>query len=127
MEEDERAIRQVIADWITASAAGDADRLSDLIAEDAVFSVPGREPFGKPDFFEAFRAMADLQMETESQIVELQLIGDWAFVRSHIRVAVTPPAGEARRHAGFTLTLFRKDGHGQWRLARDANMLVPEP
>ena len=35
-----------------------------------------------------------------------------------------PPGGEPVRRAGYTLTLLHKEADGQWRLARDANLLT---
>jgi hypothetical protein len=43
---------------------------------------------------------------------------------SKLEVTVTPPDGSAPiRRKGHTLTILRKV-RGQWRLARDANLLV---
>ena len=47
MTDDERAIRQVIETWMQASRDGDTATVLSLMTEDAVFMVPGREPFGK--------------------------------------------------------------------------------
>ena len=44
---DERAIRELVATWMTASQAGDIDTVLGLMTDDVVFMVPGHEPFGK--------------------------------------------------------------------------------
>jgi ketosteroid isomerase-like protein len=62
-------------------------------------------------------------MEGSSEIRELQVLGDWAYLRNHITVAVTAPGGKAMKRAGYTLTVLRKEG-GKWLLARDANLLT---
>ena len=54
MSEDERAIRDLVARWMAASRAGDLDTVLGLMSDDALFLVPGREPFGK----DAFAAMS---------------------------------------------------------------------
>ena len=59
-----------------------------------------------------------------ASIVELRVLGDWAYLRNHIELTVTPPSGEVMRRSGYTLTILRKEPDGRWRLARDANMLV---
>ncbi|WP_448949829.1 YybH family protein [Labrys neptuniae] len=124
MTEDEKAIRQVVETWISASQRGDIATVLGLMTDDAIFMVPGREPFGKEVFAAASRGQADAKMEGSSEIVELQVLGEWAFIRNHIDLTMTPPDGEAVRRAGYTLTLLRKQADGQWRLARDANLLA---
>ena len=55
MTDDERAIRDLIATWMRASEAGDVNTVMSLMADDVIFMVPGREPFGK----EVFRAASE--------------------------------------------------------------------
>jgi uncharacterized protein (TIGR02246 family) len=126
MTEDERAIRQVVATWMQASQSGDAATVLSLMTEDVIFMVPGQEPFGR----EAFETAASQPSATRSQIdgtndiVEIQILGNWAFTRNRIDLSITSPTGELGRRAGYTLTLFRKEADGCWRLARDANLLM---
>jgi len=47
MTEDEGAIGQLVAAWVTASQAGDTQTVLDLMADDVLFLVPGQKPFGK--------------------------------------------------------------------------------
>ena len=122
MTDDERAIRDLVATWISASRAGDVAAVIDLMTDDAVFMVPGREPFGKDAFAAAAQGMRSVQMEGTSDIRELQVLGDWAYLRNYLTVTVTPPGGAPMRRAGWTLTILRKID-GRWRLARDANLL----
>jgi len=123
MTDDERAIRQVIETWMQASRDGDTATVLSLMTEDAVFMVPGREPFGREAFAATSNAMAGVRLDGTSDIVELQVEGDIAFSRNHIDLTMTPPSGEAVRRAGYTLTLYRKGADGRWRLMRDANLL----
>jgi len=122
MTDDERAIRDLVATWISASRAGDVAAVLDLMADDAVFMVPGREPFGKEAFAAAAQGMRTVQMEGTSDIRELRVLGDWAYIRNYLTVTVTPAGGAPMRRAGWTLTILRKID-GRWRLARDANLL----
>jgi uncharacterized protein (TIGR02246 family) len=124
MTEDERAIRQVVETWMTASRAGDHATVLSLMTDDAVFMVPGREPFGKAAFAEAAQAQGGARIDGQSEIRELQVLDGWAFLRSHIEVAMTPPGGETIHRSGYTLTIMRKGADGRWRLARDANLLT---
>jgi ketosteroid isomerase-like protein len=52
------------------------------------------------------------------------VLGDWAFSRNHIDLTMSPPSGEPVRRSGYTLTLYRKEADGRWRLMRDANLLT---
>jgi uncharacterized protein (TIGR02246 family) len=125
MTDDERAIRDLVDTWMAASKSGDVDTVLDLMTDDVVFMVPGREPFGKAEFAAASKDMKDVRMEGGSDIRELRVLGDWAYMRNYIEVAVTPPGGTPMRRSGYTLTILRKE-QGQWRLARDANLLTAE-
>ena len=124
MRDDETEIRQLVTAWMTATRAGDTQTVLDLMTDDAVFLVPGQAPFGKAKFTEAQKAQAALHIDGESEIEEIQVCGDWAFMRSHLTVRVTPPAGDTMVRAGYALTVLRRD-NGRWKLARDANLIMP--
>jgi uncharacterized protein (TIGR02246 family) len=123
MSSDERAIRELVDTWMSATQRGDIDAVLDLMTEDAVFMVPGREPFGKAEFAAASKGMKGVAFEGRSDIRELQVLGDWAYLRNHIEMSVTPPGGATMRRAGYTLTILRKE-QGRWKLTRDANLLT---
>jgi len=123
MSEDERAIRDLVATWMRASQAGDTDTVLRLMADDVIFMVPGREPFGKEAFAAAAQGMKDVRMQGTSDVRELRVLGDWAYLRNYIEITMTPPGGaKPVRRAGYTLTILRKQD-GRWVLARDANLL----
>jgi ketosteroid isomerase-like protein len=61
------------------------------MADDIIFMVPGQEPFGK----EAWSGMmSDARVEGQSDIQEIMVLGEWAWMRQHLSVTVTPPKGE---------------------------------
>lgn len=122
MSEDERAIRQVVETWMAASRVGDTATVLSLMADDVVFMVPGREPFGR----EAFEPGASNgpKIDGTNEIIELQVLGDWAFSRNLLDLTITSPNGETMQRSGYTLTLYRRESDGRWRLARDANLLA---
>jgi uncharacterized protein (TIGR02246 family) len=127
MTQDERAIRDVVDTWFAASKAGDIPAVLDLMTDDVIFMVAGQPPFGKKEFAAASEGMKNVQIEGACDIQEIQILGDWAYLRNHIRITVTPPGGKpAVRRSGYTLTILRKDTDGRWRLTRDANLLAPE-
>jgi uncharacterized protein (TIGR02246 family) len=124
MSDDERAIRDLVATWMTASKAGDHEKVLSLMTDDVVFMVPGGEPFGKEAFAAASKGAAPGLFEGTADIVEVKVLGDWAWLRSRLKVTVTPPAGAPKTRSGYTLTILRKEADGRWRLARDANLLA---
>jgi uncharacterized protein (TIGR02246 family) len=126
MTDDERAIRQLVSTWMAASQAGDTETVLSLMADDVVFMVVGQEPFGKAAFAAAARGMQNVRMEGTSDIRELTVLGDWAYLRNHLTVTMTPPGGQPVRRAGYTLTILRKTPAGQWLLARDANLMTTQ-
>jgi uncharacterized protein (TIGR02246 family) len=128
MTDDERAIRDVVGRWMSASKAGDLATVLSLMTDDVVFLVPGQEPFGKEAFAAASQAMTDVRIEGTSEIQELEVLGDVAYLRNFITATVTPPGGPGRSRSGYTLTIFRKGADGHWRLHRDANLMTgPSP
>lgn len=127
MSDDERAIREVIATWLSASAAGDTKTVLSLMADNVVFLTPGRPPFGKKEFAAAQSGLDKFRMEATSQVREVQVSGDWAFCWTELTVVMTPIAGGAAvRRRGDTLSVFRRLADQRWVLARDANLLAVE-
>lgn len=127
MQHDEQEIRQLVSTWMAATKAGDVEKVLSLMADDAVFLVTGRPPMSKSDFAAAGRSQSGAgapTIEGSSEIQEIKILGDWAFMWQKLSVVVTPPGGAASiKRAGHTLTIFAKQG-GKWVLARDANMLA---
>jgi uncharacterized protein (TIGR02246 family) len=126
LQEDEHAIRLLIEQWLEASIEGDLETVLGLMAEDAIFMVPGREPFDRVEFIAMFQEMAKAgRMELTNEIHELKVLGDCAYTRTHVDVTVFPHGGgPGTKRTGFTLTIFRKDSHGNWLLFRDANLVM---
>jgi len=130
MTSDEAQVRTLVDTWHAATQAGDVDAVLSLMTDDAVFLVPGRPPMGKAAFAELSRVPPGAPrptFESASEIMEVQVSGDLAYLWSRLSVRVTPPgADQPIERAGHTLTIFRRVD-GEWRLARDANLLVATP
>ena len=128
MQRDEAHIRHLVTTWITATKAGDVDTVLSLMAEDVVFPVPGRPPMGKVEFEAALRAQVSPLapiIDGTSEIQEIKVLGEWAFMWTHLKVVATPSDGfPPVELAGHTLTVLKKE-NGRWVLARDANLLAP--
>jgi uncharacterized protein (TIGR02246 family) len=128
MTNDEEQIRALVTTWMEATRRGDVPAVLDLMTEDVVFLVPGRPPMRKADFAAAARAQAAGSAPTfdgQSEIQEIQVSGEWAFLWTRLRVVAAPADGSPKtERTGHTLTVLRKQG-GKWLLARDANLLGP--
>jgi uncharacterized protein (TIGR02246 family) len=125
MSDDERTIRNAIQKWMSASKAGDTATVLSLMAEDVLFMVPGKEPFGKEAFASASQGMKDVLTDGVADIQEVTVLGDWAWTRVHLTVTITPPNAKPVRRRGYTLSIWRKQPGG-WVIYRDANLLAPE-
>jgi uncharacterized protein (TIGR02246 family) len=91
-----------------------------------VFLVVGQPPFGKEKFAELMKSPPGAprpQIDGRSEIQEIQVLGDCAFVWTRLNVEMTPPGGQTVKRSGHTLSVLRRTD-GQWRLARDANLLT---
>ena len=68
--------------------------------------------------------MKDVRIEGTSEIREMQVLGDWVYIRNFLKMTMTPAGGEPVHRSGYALTLLRKEPDGRWRLARDANLVT---
>jgi uncharacterized protein (TIGR02246 family) len=100
------------------------------MADDVVFLVPSRPVMRKAELAVAAQAQSGQDapsFDGSSEIQEIKILGDWAFMWAKLTVVVTPPgAAQSMTRAGHTLTILKKEG-GKWLVARDANMLAPVP
>jgi uncharacterized protein (TIGR02246 family) len=129
MASDEQQIRDLIATWMSATRAGDIATVLSLMTEEVVFLVAGAPPFGKQKFAAAMTpavpTLPKPKFDGHSEIQEIRVVGDWAFMWTRLTVEVTPPGGGTpTKRAGHTLSVLQKV-NGRWLLARDANMLTP--
>jgi uncharacterized protein (TIGR02246 family) len=126
VQSDEDQIRELVSTWMAATKAGDVDTVLGLITDDVVFLLPGRPPMFKQEFEKALRAQTGQQapqFDGRSNVQEVEVCGDRAFMWTKLEVTATLPDGSRIERAGHTLTVLRKE-QGQWRIARDANLLA---
>ena len=125
MENDEKAIRQLVTTWLDASKAGDTEKVLSLMTDDVVFLIAGQAPMrGKAAFAASQSALKAAKIDATSDIQEIKVVGDWAYIWTKLSVVITLPNGAAPiRRAGNTLSILRRQA-GNWLIARDANMLT---
>ena len=93
------------------------------MADDVVFLVAGKKPMRKADYLAGQAALKDVAMDAKSEIQEIRIFGDWAYLWTKLSVVMTPRDGAAVMRAGNTLSILQKRD-GKWLLFRDANMLA---
>lgn len=109
---------------MSASKSGDHARVLSLISDDAIFLVPGRPPMTKQEFAASQAAMENVKFDGKSEIREIRIMGDCAWMWTKLTVTVTPKSGgAAMKRTGNTLSILQKQG-GKWLLVRDANLLA---
>lgn len=100
MQSDEQEIRHLVATWMAATKAGDIETVLSLMADDVVFLRPGHPPMtGKAAFAAAAGAQSGQgppKFDGTSEIQEIKVLGEWAFMWAKLSVVVTPP-GVLRR------------------------------
>ena len=123
---DEQAIREMVDNWLEASKKHDVPTLLSLLDDDVLFITPGQEPFGKEEFAAGNEGMKDVRMEAAIDIKEIEVVGEWAWMRSFLNVSFTPAEGETTKLSGHILTILRKTADAKWVIYRDANFVKPE-
>src|SRR4249919_3689102 len=116
MQDDEQDIRDLVSRWMAATKAGDSAAVLDLMTDDAVFLVAGQPPFGKAHFAEATAAQrhASVAFDGKSEVIEIKVLGDWAYLLSRLTVTSTQPGSDkASIRSGHTLSILRKQD-GKW-------------
>ncbi len=126
MQDDEQAIRELVATWLSASKAGVTEKVLSLMADDVVFLVTSQPPMrGKSEFAATQAKLKDVEIDATGEIQEVQVFGEWAYSWTKLSVVMTPKNGGAPvKRAGNTLSILKKQA-GAWVLFRDANMLAP--
>ncbi len=125
MQNDEDAIRQLVSTWLSASKAGDTEKVLSLMSDDVVFLVCGQPPMrGKSAFAASQSGLKEVDIDATSEIQEIKVLGAWAYSWSKLSVVMTPKnGGDAIKRAGNTLSILQKQ-NGSWVIVRDANMLA---
>ena len=123
MQDDEKAIRSLVDTWLAATRSGDLATVLSLMSDDVIFMVPGQQPFGKEVFAANSKSMKGVRIEATSDIKEIKVLGEWAWMRNYLKVTVTPPNEKTTVRSGYSLTILRKNRDGKWLLCRDANLV----
>jgi len=126
IQNDEEAIKELVSKWLSASKSGDTEKVLSLMADDVVFLVAGQPPMrGKAAFASAQSGLTEIDIDATSEIQEIRVFGDWAYIWTNLNLVMTLKSGGAPvKRAGNTLSILQKQ-NGAWLIFRDANMLAP--
>ena len=125
MQQDEERARQAILqlgqDWVEAVHHRDVDRLLHLVTDDVVF-MPANAPsiVGRAAVEQAYRAFfAAFEVEQTFAPEEIQVGGDWAFVRGTDTLEMKPLAGGGPVVVrGRGISILHRVENGSWKFAR---------
>lgn len=126
VQDDEQAIRRHFDRWMKATKEGDLELAKSLIAEDAVFLVPGADRMDRAAFAAAATANdPNIEFQIDCSIQEIRVLGDHAWLWTKISLAMTDQRSKTRSlMAGHSLSILKRQGDG-WVVFRDANTLAP--
>ncbi|MBI1852154.1 MAG: SgcJ/EcaC family oxidoreductase [Planctomycetes bacterium] len=126
MGNDENAVRQWFERWMKATKEGDLQLARSLIADDAVFLVPGADRMDKESFAAAVTATdPNTVFELDCSIQEIRVLGDHAWLWSKSSLRMTDKRSEtSSTMAGHSLSILERRGNS-WVVIRDANTVVP--
>jgi uncharacterized protein (TIGR02246 family) len=121
--EDVAAIRRLVGPaWAAAWNAGNASAVADFYADDAVL-FPNNSPpiIGKEAIKSGFQSFFEkASVKGSSEIVELEVAGDWGYMRGTYTTKVIPKAagGSAEEDRGSWLWIVRRQPDGSWKIFR---------
>ena len=129
---DEETIRRTFAAFTEAVSREDFEAVLDMITDDAVFWTANYPAItGKAALRAAYAGLAAYRVRQEFEIEELQVCGDWAFVRGYENFRLDPKDGvgapiEIKRRRA--LSILRRQADGSWKTARGmTNSDAPPP
>jgi len=120
-ESDREAFLRLGQEWVEAVHHGDVDRLLDLVTDDVIF-MPHNAPsiVGRTAVEQSYRAVfAGFEVDQTLAPEEIQVGGDWAFVRGTDAIEMKPLAGgDPIVGRGRGISILRRGQDGSWKFAR---------
>ena len=117
---DVAAIVQIAKDFSEAIAIGDLKRVIDVYSPDVVYMSPGKpDAQGRDAVAHNWQgALSAYAMQVQVQIVEVKILGDYAYDRAIFTTSMKPKAGgETLERGGRVFEVLRKE-NGKWKSLR---------
>lgn len=123
MSRDTDAISKVVREYQDAVEAGDLDRWVEVNTDDALYMAPDQplvsgkaaiRKWAKEGWFDLFTMKYDYV-----RLKDVEVVGTFAVGRTEFRLAATPKGGgKGIKGTGKGECVFRKQGDGSWKIAR---------
>jgi uncharacterized protein (TIGR02246 family) len=131
---DERAIREIEAEWSKAAAAKDVERWVSFYADDASAFAPGTPIVTGKDAIrktsEAFFATAGVALSSQPAKVEVSRGGDLAYCSGTYTMTMNDPKGKPVTDKGKYVVVYKKQPDGAWKAVADiwnSDLAAPAP
>jgi len=129
---EEDAVRRALAAFLDAVNRADYAAVIEMITDDAVFwTADAPATRGKAALEAAYDGLAAYTVHQDFEIEELQVCGDWAFVRGYESFTLDPRDGKGQRleiKRRRAISILRRQPDGSWKTARGmTNYDAPRP
>ncbi len=116
----EQTIRDIDARWVQAVAAGDADAIAEIYAEDAYMLLPNQlRVSGREGIRGVWEEMlsANMALTFTPNLIEIAVAGDLAYEVGTYNLAMDGPDGRTQDNGSY-LVVWR-NVEGEWKVAAD--------
>jgi uncharacterized protein (TIGR02246 family) len=121
--DDERAIRELEAEWSKAGAAKDLDKFVSVYADDASVFPPNAPIATGPAAIRAslgpLFAVPGFSVTFQSTKFEVARSGDVAYSHGPYALTINDPKGKPMTDHGKFVTAFKKQADGKWKVTAD--------
>ncbi|MHB1035471.1 MAG: YybH family protein [Pirellulales bacterium] len=117
--EDIAAIKRLDDDWHDGWAAGDAEAILALYADNPVLMPQGQPTVtGKDTLGPMYRSVfEEYTIQGDGQVLQVEAFGDWGFLWSTYTLAATPKAGgQPITDEGKSVFIVKRQPGGQWKI-----------
>jgi len=128
---DRRAIETLNERWVQAYRQGDYGAIPPLYTENALIMPRGRPAIeGRAALAGVLGGLAaGREVRIHFDILELEILGDHAWLVSRFTVRYGPPdtPGQKEVQHGRSMIIYRRGEDGRWRIHRDMDSPAPAP
>ncbi|OVE79911.1 hypothetical protein BVY01_01275, partial [bacterium I07] len=117
-----QALKNLLAEWDSASTVGDFETLASFYTKDAVRMQPNEHAWVGNDAIRAGFKNESEQFDFEgvNTIKDVRVIGDWAFLRGVYSVKITTKTGgEPIQETGKWMSFLQRQQDGSWKIVSD--------
>ena len=131
-DEEDESVRQYFKAFTDAVTGGRYDQAIDMMTDDAVFWTANYPAIsGKAAMKAAYDGLSAYTFHMDFEFEEIQVCGEWAFVRGYENITLVPKDGKGRRleiTKRRALSILRRQTDGTWKTARGmTNFDSPQP